>query len=105
MSPNYTIRQQNGTLTILPSQGEGQDDLSAYISAPGQLRVNVYAANAVKVAIQLFDGNGSRLINTPVTAVKGFNTYTIPVGNLTSGIYNVRVAGTGVMLKTKVIIR
>ena len=105
VSPNYTIRQQNGTLTVLPPQGEGQDNLSAYISSPGQLLVNVYAANVVKVAIQLFDGNGARLINTPVTLVKGFNTYRIPTGNLTPGIYNVRVAGSEVMLKTKVIIR
>jgi hypothetical protein len=105
VSPNYTIRQQNGTLTVLPPQGEGQDNLYAYISSPGQLQVNVYAANVVKVSIQLFDLNGSRLINTPVTLTKGFNTYRIPVGNLTSGIYNVRAAGSGVMLKTKVIIR
>jgi uncharacterized protein YjdB len=105
MSPNYTIRQQNGILTVLPPQGEGQDNLSAYVSSPGQLQVNVYAANVVKVAIQLFDGNGARLINTPVTLVKGFNTLHIPIGNLTSGIYNVRIAGSEVMLKTKVIIR
>jgi hypothetical protein len=104
-SSNYTIHQQNGTLTILPPQGDGQDDLYAYISSPGQLQVNVFAVNAVKTSIQLFDGNGTRLINTAVTLVKGFNTYRIPTGNLTAGIYNVRVAGNGVMLKTKVIIR
>ncbi|MBO9205183.1 MULTISPECIES: MBG domain-containing protein [Niastella] len=105
VSPNYTIRQQNGTLTVLPPQGEGQDNLYAYVSSPGQLQVNVYAANVVKVYVQLFDGNGTRLVNTPVTLVKGFNTYRIPIGNLTAGIYNVRVAGNELMQKTKVIIR
>ena len=104
-SPNYIIRQQDATLTVLPAQGEGQDNMYAYISSPGQLQVNVHSVNTAKASIQLFDGNGSRLINTVVTLTKGFNTYRIPIGNVTPGIYNVRVAGSGIMLKTKVVIR
>lgn len=104
-SNNYTIQYQQGTLTILPPQGEGQDNVVAYISAPGQLQVNVHAAKDVKTAIQLFDLNGTRLVNTTVSLKKGFNTYQLSIGNLAPGIYNLRMAGNGLMLKTKVVIR
>jgi hypothetical protein len=104
-SNNYTIQYQQGVLTILPAQGEGQDNLNAYINAPGQLQVNVYAANDVKTAIQLFDLNGTRLVNTAVSLKQGFNTFRIAIGNVSPGIYNLRVAGNGIMLKTKVVIR
>lgn len=104
-SDNYTLQYQAGTLTILPAQGEGQENVNAYMSAPGQLQVNVYAVNDVKTAIQLFDLNGARLVNTAVSLKKGFNTFRIAIGTITPGIYNLRVAGNGVMLKTKIVIR
>lgn len=104
-SPNYTINQQNGILTILPGQGDAQDNINAYVSAPGQLQVNVYAVNIVKVSVQLFDLNGSRVANSTVTLVKGFNTFRLPIGNLSPGIYNIRVGGGDVLLKTKVVIQ
>jgi hypothetical protein len=103
-SSNYTINHQPGILSVLPAQGEGQDNVNAYISGPGQLRVNVHVVNTAKIAIQIFDIHGSRLVNTTVTPVKGFNTYQIPIGHLAPGIYNVRVAGSEVMLKTKIVI-
>ena len=104
-SNNYLIQYQPGTLTILPSQGEGQENIVAYSPAPGQLQVNVYAGKDVKTAIQLFDLSGARLVNTTVSLKKGFNTYRLSIGNLAPGIYNMRVAGNDVMLKTKVVIR
>jgi hypothetical protein len=104
-SPSYAINHQTGILTVLPAQGEAQDDMNAYISGPGQLQVNVYAVNIVKVSMQLFDLNGSRVANSTVTLIKGFNSYRIPLGNLSPGIYNLRVAGGDVMLKTKVVIQ
>jgi hypothetical protein len=103
-SNNYAVQYQNGTLTILPAQGDVQDNVNAYTSAPGQLQVNVYAVNDVKTAIQLFDVNGTRLVNTAVSLKKGFNTFRLPVGNIAPGIYNLRIAGSGLMLKTKVVI-
>ncbi|OQP44602.1 hypothetical protein A4H97_09545 [Niastella yeongjuensis] len=103
-SNNYTIQYQNGVLTILPAQGDVQDNVNAYTSAPGLLQVNVYSVNDVKSAIQLFDVNGTRLVNTAVSLRKGFNTFRVAVGNIASGIYNLRVAGSGLMLKTKVVI-
>lgn len=103
-SPHYTINHQPGILTVLPPQGEAQDNINAWISSPGQLKINVYTVNVVKVSVQLFDLNGSRVINTSVTLNKGFSTCQIPVGSLSPGIYNVRVAGGDVLLKTKVII-
>jgi hypothetical protein len=102
---NYTIAHMNGILTVLPAQGAVQDNVAAYISSPGQLRVNVFSANGGKGAIQVFDGNGTRLVNVPVTLAKGYNTFYVPVANATPGIYNVRAAVDGVLLKTKVIIQ
>jgi hypothetical protein len=104
-SNNYTIQYQQGVLTILPPQGEGQDNVNAYMSAPGQLQVNAYVVSDVKTAVQLFDLNGTRLVNTAISMKKGFNTYRLAIGNLAPGIYNLRVAGNGVMLKTKLVIR
>lgn len=104
-SPNYAINQQNGILTILPAQGDGQDNLNAYVTGGGQLQVNVYAVNTVKVSVQLFDLNGSRVANSTVTLVKGFNAFRLPIGNLSPGIYNIRVGGGDVLLKTKVVIQ
>jgi uncharacterized protein YaiE (UPF0345 family) len=102
---NYTIAHMNGILTVLPTQGAVQDNMAAYISSPGWLRVNVFSANGSKGAIQVFDGNGTRLVNVPVTLTKGYNTFYVPVGNAAPGIYNVRAAVDGVLLKTKVIIQ
>jgi hypothetical protein len=104
-SNNYTIQYQQGVLTILSAQGEGQDNVNAYMSAPGQLQVNAYVVSDVKTAVQLFDLNGTRLVNTTISMKKGFNTYRLAIANLAPGIYNLRVAGNGVMLKTKLVIR
>ena len=105
VSLSYTINHQNGILTVLPAQGESQDNINAYVSGPGQLQVTVYAVNITKVSVQLFDLNGSRVANTTVTLIKGFNSFRIPIGNLSPGIYNVRVAGGDVLQKTKVVIQ
>lgn len=105
VAANYTIAHMNGILTVLPAQGAVQDNMVAYISSPGQLQVNVYSVNGGKGVIQVFDGNGTRLVNINVTVTKSYNTFHVPVGNVASGIYNVRIAVDGVLLKTKVIIQ
>jgi hypothetical protein len=105
VAANYTIAHMNGILTVLPSQGASQDNVAAYISSPGQLRVNAYSVNGGKGVVQVFDVNGTRLVNINVTFVKGYNSFTVPVSNVASGIYNVRIAAADVLLKTKVIIQ
>lgn len=102
---NYTIAQLNGTLSILPAQGAAQDNMAAYISSPGQLRVNVHAVNSGKGVIQLFDNNGTRLVQVNVTLVTGHNTFTVPVSTVVAGIYHVRVSVADVLLKEKIIIQ
>ncbi|HEY8893605.1 MAG TPA: MBG domain-containing protein [Niastella sp.] len=105
VAANYTIAHMNGVLTVLPSQGASQDNVNAYISSPGQLRVNAYSVNGGKGVIQVFDLNGTRLVNLNVTLAKGYNTFQVPVGNVLPGIYNVRVSAADVLLKTKVILQ
>jgi hypothetical protein len=102
---NYNIIQLNGALTVLPPSGDAQESMLAYCSSPGQLQVNVFAVNAGKGAVQLFDHNGTRLVNLNVSLNKGYNIFRVPVGKLTPGIYHVRAAVGQVMLKTKVIIQ
>lgn len=105
-SGNYNIAQRNGTLTVLPPQGRLQDNMNAYISSPGQLKVNIYSVEAGKAGIQLFDQHGTRMLLLNVTLAQGPNTYHLPVGNIIPGIYHVRVNGPGgYMLKSKVVIR
>lgn len=104
-SSNYNIARLPGTLTVLPAQGTSQDNMNAYISSPGQLRVNVHAFETGKAVIQLFDQYGTRLLQLNVTLAKGGNTYHLPVNNIPAGIYHVRVDGPGFTLKSKVAIR
>jgi hypothetical protein len=105
VAANYTIAHMDGILTVLPSQGASQDNVAAYISSPGQLRVNAYSVNGGKGVVQVFDLNGTRLVNVNVTFAKGYNVFNVPVGNVAPGIYNVRVVAADVRLKTKVIIQ
>ncbi len=105
VAANYSIAQVGSILTVLPVHGAVQDNVAAYINSPGRLQVNVFSVNAGKGVIQLFDGNGTRLTNVNVALTQGYNSFYIPVGNVTPGIYNVRVAVAGALLKTKVIIQ
>lgn len=102
---NYAIAQLDGTLSIVPAQGAAQDNMTAYISSPGQLRVNVHAVTGGKGVIQLFDNNGTRVLHVNVTLAKGHNTFTVPVATVVAGIYHVRVAVAEVLLKEKIIIQ
>ena len=104
-SPNYNIAFTDGILTVLPSNGVNQDEVSAYLSAPGRLRVNYHAITVEKVSVQLFDSYGNRLLDSKLWANKGVNTWYFEVGNMASGVYPVRVTGKDVSVKTKVIIR
>jgi len=104
-SNNYSIAQLSAILRILPPQGNAQDNLNAYVSSPGQLKVNIYSVEAGKAGIQLFDQQGTRMLQVNVTLVKGHNSYQLPVGNVIPGIYHVLVNGPGFLLKSKVVIR
>ncbi|AXY74385.1 hypothetical protein D3H65_10525 [Paraflavitalea soli] len=104
-SNNYAIAQLSATLRILPPQGSSEDNINAYLSSPGQLKVNIYSVEAGKAGIQLFDQHGTRLLQVNVTLVKGHSSYQLPVGNVVPGIYHVRVSGPAFLLKTKVVIR
>ncbi|WP_276481402.1 MBG domain-containing protein [Paraflavitalea pollutisoli] len=105
LSPNYTIAQVNGTLQVRPSLGAGQDNMVAFLRAPGQLQVNIHSVKAGKATIQVFDQQGNRLQQAMVNLAAGFNTPILPVGNITPGIYHVRVYGPEFILKNKVVIR
>lgn len=104
-SSNYTIAQLSGTLSVLPAQGAAQDNMFAYINSPGQMQVNVYTVTGGKGVVQLFDQNGTRLLQVNVNLVKGHNTLHTSVGNVLPGIYHVRVAVRDVLLKGKIIIQ
>lgn len=101
-SPNYNIVLVDGRLTVQPPQGTAQNSMTAYCSAPGRLQVNLFTDTVSKAVVQLFDQSGTRLLNINVTASKGFNTWQFPVGNITPGLYYVRVAGSQFTLKEKV---
>ncbi|WP_207513517.1 MBG domain-containing protein [Longitalea luteola] len=102
---NYSVAQLNGVVIVLPGHGAVQDNMFAYISRPGQLQVNIFSVTGGKGVIQLFDLNGTRLVNVNVALGKGNNTFQVPVGNVAPGIYSVRTAVAGVLLKTKLIIQ
>lgn len=104
-SGNYNIAQMPGILSVLPSQGANQDNMNAYVSSPGQLRVNIHTVEDGKASIQLFDQYGTRILQVNVSLVKGYNTFHLPVGNTVAGVYHVRVNGPGFILKSKVVIR
>jgi hypothetical protein len=105
VAANYSIAQVGSILTVLPLHGAVQDNIAAYVNSPGRLQVNVFSVNAGKAVIQLFDGNGTRLTNVNVALTQGYNTFYVPVGNVAPGVYHVRAAVGGALLKTKVIIQ
>jgi hypothetical protein len=104
-SSNYNIAQVGGILKVLPALGEGQDNMTAWMSGPGQLQVNIYSVKPGKATIQLFDQQGTRVLQTVYTLVAGYNTPRLLVGNLVAGIYHVRVYGPEFILKHKLVIR
>lgn len=104
-SNNYNIGMVNGTLRVYPALGASQDNMTAWISAPGQLQVNIHSVKEGKATIQLFDQQGTRVHQTILTLATGFNSPRIPVGNLLPGIYHVRVYGPDFILKHKLVIR
>lgn len=104
-SGNYHIAMVNGTFRVYPALGASQDNMTAWISAPGQLQVNIHAVKEGKATIQLFDQQGTRVHQTMLTLAAGFNSPRIPVGNLSPGIYHVRVYGPDFILKHKLVIR
>lgn len=103
-SSNYHIAYFNGTLTVLPA-GSDTSGYNAYISAPGRLRVNYFAANAANITIQLFNTHGGSVLDNKLAAVKGMNTWYFEVGNLATGVYLLRIGSEKRVLKTKVFIR
>jgi hypothetical protein len=103
-SSNYNIAYFNGTLTVLPVSSD-TSGCNAYISTPGRLRINYYAAATEKITIQLFSSYGGRVFDTSLTAVKGVNTWYFEVGNLATGVYPLRISSEGQVRKTKVLIR
>jgi hypothetical protein len=102
---NYSLLQLAGKLTVLPLQGRGQYTVSAWCSAPGQLQVNILADTSEKAVVQLFDPSGTRVLNASVRVNKGFNNFRFPIGNVTAGVYYLRVTGREFTVKEKVNIR
>lgn len=104
-SANYHIAYFNGSLTVLPAGADTSAGFNAYISTPGRLRINYYAADKQEITVQLFNSYGGRVLDNKLTAVKGMNTFYFEVPNLSTGIYPLRIGGEGRLLKTKVFIR
>lgn len=101
---NYSILELPGILTVQPVQN-GHNTVAAFCNGPGQLQVNVYADTTQKAVVQLFDPSGNRLLNAAVSLSKGANTFHFPTGNVTSGVYFVRVVAREFTRKEKVWIR
>jgi hypothetical protein len=104
-SNKYNIARLTGTLTVLPPQGDNQDYLTAYVSSPGNLKVNVHVFNDSKTTIQLFDMTGSKLLQTEAYLAKGFNELNLNISNLLTGNYFLRAGSSEFMLKTKLFLR
>lgn len=99
---NYTITYTTGRLTILPTTGAGTAHLHVFMPNSTTLNVRIYSTYPALSDIGIFDMNGKLVIKKNVFLPEGFINTTIPVGGLPSGIYIVKVVGSGVDLESKV---
>ncbi len=97
-SNNYSISYINGKLTILPAGGTGNDYLNAYGNADGNMNVTVFSTDVRLANIYIYDMSGRPVANKNILANKGFTTSIVDTRRLPSGMYIVRVVGTGINL-------
>ena len=98
VSQNYAIAYVNGLFTVtVPG-----DSLNAWSSGPGMLKVAILSMAAEPVSLNLYSVGGQKVYATQLALQQGFNQFNFPVGILASGIYIVRVEGSGIHLNQKI---
>jgi len=91
---NYEITYLPGALVVEPTC----DCLSAWISAPGTLSVDIQSDKAQVVELEIFNTGGQRVLRKRLSLQEGFNHFEIPVGNLRPGVYFILVVGRKLLL-------
>ncbi len=101
VSSNYDITYQPGILTI----GAGTDQLNAFSSGPGQVTVSIFTGTVQKATIQFYSLGGQLVTEQQVQLFKNVNNFTLYTGNITAGIYIVKVWGEVSKMSQKIKIK
>lgn len=101
-SGNYNITYVAGRLTVLPTTGVDKAYLNAYKSNSNTLTVRIFMTTPSLGAIHLYDVRGQLLMSKNVFLPQGFMSFTLPVGNLASGVYTIVATGENVNLKKNI---
>lgn len=99
---HYVISYQFGNLNVLLDSSKSGDKLDSWMSSPSQLQVNVFTTTNQKATIELFGLYGQRVISQQVYLVYANNTFQVPVANIASGLYVVRITGQYLRLTQKI---
>ncbi len=98
-SSNYNITFTDGRLTIYPLSGTGNQYINAYMSNKTTLTVRLYAPAPALADIMLYNMAGQPLKKKNVFMAQGFVNADIDVSSLPTGIYIIKVIGSGVNLE------
>ena len=93
---NYTITYTTGTLTILPATGNAQSYINAYMSSSNTLTIRLYTAKPALADIILYNMAGQPMKKMNIFMPAGFINANVDVTTMPSGIYGIRVIGSGV---------
>ncbi|HTE24976.1 YDG domain-containing protein [Flavitalea sp.] len=91
VSNNYTITFTKGKLTVTPA-GSQTHSLKTWSSSPDMLQIRIYTDVAQKAAIILYTESGQQVILQQRQLQKGINSFSMPVGHLSSSTYVLGVA-------------
>jgi len=98
-SNNYTITFTAGRLTILPPTGTDKAHINVYMSSKTTITVRLYSPKPVLADIHIYNMNGQFLMKKNIFMPAGFISTDMNISALPSGIYSVKVIGTGVDLQ------
>lgn len=102
VSQNYNFTYIAGRLTILPANGTDDKSLQAFRNSNGNVFVRVYSTEPTIGDIVIFDLSGKPVARRNLFMPVGFIQAEVFTPKLASGIYVVKVKGSGVDL-TKMI--
>lgn len=103
-SNNYNFVYVPSRLTVLPTTGDGQTHLQAFMSNSSTLTVRVFATEPDLANVVIYDLGGKPVLTKNVFLAKGFMNFTLPVGHLAAGAYTVSVRGSIVQLRKNITI-
>jgi hypothetical protein len=99
---HYVISYQSGNLNVLVDSTKSGDQLNSWMSSSSQLQVNVFTTTNQKATIEIFSLYGQRVASQQVYLVYANNTFQVPVANIASGLYVVRVTGQYLRLTQRI---